>query len=56
MTEYETDLRLDALMQVNIENGDIPFYGTALANYNSMNVALNCGFSPAWVEIGAVKK
>ena len=24
MTEYETDLRLDALMQVNIENGDIP--------------------------------
>ena len=47
---------VNLLKEKIIENGDIPFYGTALANYNSMNVALNCGFSPAWVEIGAVKR
>ena len=35
------------------ESGDIPFYGTAIANYHSWNIALNCGFKPAWVEIGA---
>lgn len=38
-----------------IENGDIPFYGTSVSNYHSWNIALNCGFSPAWVEIGAKK-
>ena len=38
-----------------IENGDIPFYGTSLSNYHSWNIALNCGFRPAWVEIGAKK-
>lgn len=37
------------------ERGDIPFYGTAVANYHSWNIALNCGFKPAWVEIGAKK-
>lgn len=37
------------------ENGDTPFYGTAVANYHSCNIALNCGFKPAWVEIGAKK-
>lgn len=37
------------------ENGDIPFYGTSVSNYHSWNIALNCGFRPAWVEIGAVK-
>lgn len=36
-----------------IENGAIPFYGTSLSNYHSWNIALNCGFRPAWVEIGA---
>lgn len=35
------------------ERGDIPFYGTAAANLHSQNIALNCGFKPAWVEIGA---
>lgn len=35
------------------EQGDIPFYGTAAANLCSQNIALNCGFNPAWVEIGA---
>lgn len=38
-----------------IENGDTPFYGTSLSNYHSWNIALNCGFRPAWVEIGANK-
>ena len=38
-----------------LENGDIPFYGTSLSNYHSWNIALNCGFRPAWVEIGAKK-
>jgi len=33
------------------QNGDIPFYGTSLSNYHSWNIALNCGFYPAWVEI-----
>lgn len=38
-----------------IETGDVPFYGTAAANICSQNIALNCGFSPAWVETEAVK-
>lgn len=37
------------------ENGDIPFYGTSVSNYHSWNIALNCGFRPAWVEIGDKK-
>ena len=36
-----------------IEQGDIPFYGTSVSNYHSWNIAINCGFRPAWVEIGA---
>lgn len=39
-----------------LEEGNIPFYGTSLSNYHSWNIALNCGFRPAWVEIGAGKK
>lgn len=39
-----------------IERGDIPFYGTSVSNYHSWNIAINCGFRPAWVEIGAEKK
>lgn len=35
------------------ERGDIPFYGTAASNIHSQNIALNCGFKPAWVEVGA---
>jgi GNAT superfamily N-acetyltransferase len=35
------------------ERGDVPFYGTDVANYHSWNIALNCGFKPAWVEVGA---
>jgi len=37
------------------EMGDIPFYGTSVSNYHSWNSALNSGFRPAWVEIGAKK-
>ncbi len=38
-----------------LEEGNIPFYGTSLSNYHSWNIALNCGFRPTWVEIGAKK-
>ncbi len=37
------------------EQGKIPFYGTSVSNYHSWNIALNSGFRPAWVEIGAEK-
>ncbi len=38
-----------------LEQGDIPFYGTSVSNYHSWNIALNAGFRPVWVEIGAAK-
>lgn len=38
-----------------LKQGNIPFYGTSVSNYHSWNIALNCGFRPAWVEIGAEK-
>ena len=38
-----------------LEQGDIPFYGTSLSGYHSWNIAINCGFKPAWVEIGSNK-
>jgi GNAT superfamily N-acetyltransferase len=38
-----------------LEWGDIPFYGTGIGNYHSWNVALNSGFRPTWLEIGAKK-
>ncbi|MBQ4337441.1 MAG: GNAT family N-acetyltransferase [Lentisphaeria bacterium] len=45
---------LVALLKSKIEEaGAIPFYGTSVSNYHSWNIALNCGFRPAWVEIGA---
>ncbi len=37
-----------------IEMGDVPFYGTAAANIRSQNIAMNCGFRPAWVETEAI--
>lgn len=44
------------LLKNEIERrGDIPFYGTSLSNLHSWNIALNCGFRPAWVEIGCKK-
>ncbi|MCH5324272.1 MAG: GNAT family N-acetyltransferase [Eubacterium sp.] len=38
------------------KQGDIPFYGTSVSNYHSWNIAINCGFHPAWVEIGSREK
>ena len=38
-----------------IEMGDMPFYGTAVANIQSQNIAVGSGFRPAWVEIEAKK-
>ncbi len=38
-----------------LEEGNIPFYGTSVSNYHSWNIALNSGFRPTWVEIGAEK-
>ena len=38
-----------------LERGDIPFYGTSVSNYHSWNIALNCGFKPTWLEVGASK-
>jgi hypothetical protein len=34
----------------------IPFYGTSLSNLHSWGIALNSGFSPAWIEIETVEK
>lgn len=39
-----------------IEMGDVPFYGTGAANLHSQNIAINCGFKPAWVETEAEKQ
>lgn len=48
---------LVALLKARIlEAGGIPFYGTSVSGYHSWNVALNCGFRPAWVEIGGKKR
>ncbi len=47
---------LVSLLRNEIERrGDIPFYGTSLSNLHSWNIAIKCGFRPAWVEIGCRK-
>lgn len=38
-----------------IRRGEMPVYGTAAANIHSQNIAVNCGFRPAWVELTAEK-
>lgn len=38
-----------------IRRGGMPVYGTAAANIHSQNIAMNCGFRPAWVEMEAEK-
>lgn len=44
--------RLVALLKEEIlRRGKLPFYGTSLSNLHSWNIALGCGFFPAWVEI-----
>lgn len=47
---------VNELTKLILESGDIPFYGTAPANIYSQNIAINCGFRHAWVEICAEKK
>ena len=48
---------LVALLKERIlAEGGIPFYGTSVSGYHSWNTALNCGFRPTWVEIGAKKR
>ena len=39
------------LKNETFRRGAIPFYGTSLSNLHSWNIAINCGFYPAWVEI-----
>lgn len=34
-----------------LRRGKLPFYGTSLSNLHSWNIALKCGFYPAWVEL-----
>lgn len=46
---------VNALKNKILKNGNIPFYGTSVSNYRSWNIAINCGFRPVWVEIGANK-
>lgn len=36
--------------------GKMAFYGTSVSNYHSWNIAINSGFRPTWVEIGAQRK
>lgn len=36
-----------------VEQGKLPFYGAAAANLHSQNIAVRCGFSPAWVEVSS---
>lgn len=38
-----------------IEQKHIPYYDTSISNYHSWNIAINSGFKPTWLEIGAVK-
>lgn len=47
---------VNELKNIVLKSGDIPFYGTSPANLHSQNIALNCGFRPAWVEISSEKR
>lgn len=35
--------------------GKIPYYGTSLSNIHSWKIALNCGFSPFWIDTETVE-
>ena len=42
---------LVSLLKNEISNrGKIPYYGTSSSNIHSWKIALNCGFSPVWIE------
>jgi len=48
---------LVTLIKNEIEKrGKIPFYGTSLSNLHSWGIALNSGFSPAWIEIATIEE
>lgn len=38
------------------KRGKLPFYFSSLSNIHSQNIAVSCGFRPAWVDISAWKK
>jgi len=38
------------------KRGKIPFYGTSLSNLHSWAIALNSGFTPAWIEIATIEE
>ncbi len=38
------------------QRGKLPFYYVSLSNLPSQNIAVSCGFRPAWVDVSARKK
>lgn len=50
------DERLHPFLREFIKDRPGHFYGTSVSNYHSWNIAINSGFRPAWVEIGAQRK
>ncbi len=44
------------LKDETFRRGAIPFYGTSLSNLYSWNIAIHCGFYPAWVEIETIEE
>lgn len=43
---------VNSLKNEILHQGKIPFYGTAVANIYSQNIAIKCGFKPIFTEIG----
>ncbi len=44
-------------LAAEVEKRDkLPFYFTSLSNLPSQNIAVSCGFRPAWVDVSARKK
>ena len=44
---------VEALCAKIAQQGRLPFYGAAAANLHSQNIAVSCGFFPAWVEVSS---
>lgn len=45
---------VNSLKNEILRRGEIPFYGTAVANIHSQNIAVKCGFKPIFTEIGVL--
>lgn len=44
-------------LAAEVEKRDkLPFYYVSLSNLPSQNIAVSCGFRPAWVDVSARKK